>query len=174
MPVSGPDARAFVIRPAGNSVPSVMKALQTQSAEPFRELTSRARIARNGAFSRAVSDRGADSRRGCSSMVEQQPSKLNTRVRFPSPAPISSKGQGVSVQPGRALQISVFRPQVRDLSLKLRNPSLELIDTALKPLKETSNLGGNVHRRLESQRSPQDFPRSQANANSPKPGGKID
>ena len=24
---------------------------------------------------------------GCSSMVEQQPSKLNTRVRFPSPAP---------------------------------------------------------------------------------------
>ncbi len=23
---------------------------------------------------------------GCSSMVEQQPSKLNTRVRFPSPA----------------------------------------------------------------------------------------
>ena len=25
--------------------------------------------------------------RGCSSMVEQQPSKLNTRVRFPSPAP---------------------------------------------------------------------------------------
>ena len=27
--------------------------------------------------------------RGCSSMVEQQPSKLNTRVRFPSPAPIA-------------------------------------------------------------------------------------
>ena len=27
---------------------------------------------------------------GCSSMVEQQPSKLNTRVRFPSPAPIFS------------------------------------------------------------------------------------
>jgi hypothetical protein len=26
--------------------------------------------------------------RGCSSMVEQQPSKLNTRVRFPSPAPM--------------------------------------------------------------------------------------
>src|SRR5437764_13763478 len=26
--------------------------------------------------------------RGCSSMVEQQPSKLMTRVRFPSPAPI--------------------------------------------------------------------------------------
>ena len=28
--------------------------------------------------------------RGCSSMVEQQPSKLNTRVRFPSPAPMFS------------------------------------------------------------------------------------
>ena len=29
-------------------------------------------------------------RRGCSSMVEQQPSKLMTRVRFPSPAPTFS------------------------------------------------------------------------------------
>ena len=29
-------------------------------------------------------------RRGCSSMVEQKPSKLMTRVRFPSPAPIVS------------------------------------------------------------------------------------
>ena len=28
---------------------------------------------------------------GCSSMVECQPSKLNTRVRFPVPAPINSK-----------------------------------------------------------------------------------
>jgi hypothetical protein len=28
--------------------------------------------------------------RGCSSMVEQQPSKLMTRVRFPSPAPTKS------------------------------------------------------------------------------------
>ena len=27
---------------------------------------------------------------GCSSMVERQPSKLNTRVRFPSPAPYST------------------------------------------------------------------------------------
>src|SRR4249920_2337568 len=26
---------------------------------------------------------------GCSSMVERQPSKLHTRVRFPSPAPLS-------------------------------------------------------------------------------------
>ena len=31
--------------------------------------------------------RTLDALRGCSSMVEQQPSKLNTRVRFPSPAP---------------------------------------------------------------------------------------
>ena len=31
--------------------------------------------------------RRAVASRGCSSMVEQQPSKLNTRVRFPSPAP---------------------------------------------------------------------------------------
>lgn len=29
--------------------------------------------------------------RGCSSMVELQPSKLTTWVRFPSPAPISEK-----------------------------------------------------------------------------------
>ena len=29
---------------------------------------------------------------GCSSMVEQQPSKLNTRVRFPSPAPSDFNG----------------------------------------------------------------------------------
>jgi hypothetical protein len=29
-------------------------------------------------------------RRGCSSMVEQKPSKLMTRVRFPSPAPMKS------------------------------------------------------------------------------------
>jgi hypothetical protein len=29
--------------------------------------------------------------RGCSSMVEQQPSKLMTRVRFPSPAPLISE-----------------------------------------------------------------------------------
>ena len=28
---------------------------------------------------------------GCSSMVEQKPSKLTTRVRFPSPAPAFAK-----------------------------------------------------------------------------------
>ena len=39
--------------------------------------------------------RGAKWLGGCSSMVEQQPSKLNTRVRFPSPAPPrSSAGIG--------------------------------------------------------------------------------
>ena len=34
----------------------------------------------------------AKGRSGCSSMVEQKPSKLTTRVRFPSPAP--GKGLG--------------------------------------------------------------------------------
>ena len=29
--------------------------------------------------------------RGCSSMVEHQPSKLDTRVRFPSPAPFEMR-----------------------------------------------------------------------------------
>jgi hypothetical protein len=38
-----------------------------------------------------------DSRRGCSSMVEQQPSKLMTRVRFPSPAPTISIGYSSSL-----------------------------------------------------------------------------
>jgi hypothetical protein len=33
-------------------------------------------------------------RRGCSSMVEQKPSKLTTRVRFPSPAPVSLETRG--------------------------------------------------------------------------------
>ena len=37
---------------------------------------------------RALRGTGHRRRRGCSSMVEQQPSKLNTRVRFPSPAPV--------------------------------------------------------------------------------------
>ena len=32
--------------------------------------------------------------RGCSSMVEQKPSKLTTRVRFPSPAPARPAGTG--------------------------------------------------------------------------------
>jgi hypothetical protein len=36
---------------------------------------------------RAARCRGDCAFRGCSSMVEQQPSKLMTRVRFPSPAP---------------------------------------------------------------------------------------
>src|SRR5215470_16076892 len=36
------------------------------------------------------SDQNDAQKCGCSSMVEQQPSKLNTRVRFPSPAPTIS------------------------------------------------------------------------------------
>ena len=39
-------------------------------------------------FDRVTPGPWAGIRRGCSSMVEQQPSKLMTRVRFPSPAPI--------------------------------------------------------------------------------------
>jgi hypothetical protein len=56
-----------------------------------------------------------DRRRGCSSMVEQQPSKLNTRVRFPSPAPSFSITYHVLCFPfGQARccsfgQMSVFR-----------------------------------------------------------------
>jgi hypothetical protein len=41
---------------------------------------------------------------GCSSMVEQQPSKLNTRVRFPSPAPdyLAISNPRLKPIPGRA------------------------------------------------------------------------
>ena len=35
---------------------------------------------------------------GCSSMVEQKPSKLNVRVRFPSPAPILLNPCGSGVE----------------------------------------------------------------------------
>src|SRR5215211_589645 len=38
---------------------------------------------------------------GCSSMVEQQPSKLMTRVRFPSPAPVPNLSRRAC---GRLLQ----------------------------------------------------------------------
>src|SRR6185437_12227190 len=60
-----------------------------------------------------------------------------------------------TVQPGRALQIGVFRPQVRDLSVKLRNPSLELIDPALRPSRRPRISAGTSIAALESQRSPQ-------------------
>ena len=38
---------------------------------------------------RSATWRTRRTRSGCSSMVERQPSKLHTRVRFPSPAPLS-------------------------------------------------------------------------------------
>ena len=64
-PVKGPLARRQAARGAG--------------AEPAHERL------------RPLAGRDSSSlARGCSSMVEQQPSKLNTRVRFPSPAPIFS------------------------------------------------------------------------------------
>ena len=42
---------------------------------------------------------------GCSSMVEQKFSKLTTRVRFPSPAPVRKRKQGL---PGGAWQQTQF------------------------------------------------------------------
>jgi hypothetical protein len=48
----------------------------TSAADPAKRV---ARLKRVG--------RGNDAERGCSSMVELQPSKLATWVRFPSPAP---------------------------------------------------------------------------------------
>ena len=41
--------------------------------------------------------------RGCSSMVEQKPSKLMTRVRFPSPAPFFSNTCGIVIPCTRAI-----------------------------------------------------------------------
>ena len=38
---------------------------------------------------------GADEFGGCSSMVEQKPSKLTTGVRFPSPAPSDNWDMGI-------------------------------------------------------------------------------
>ena len=52
---------------------------------------------------------------GCSSMVEQQPSKLNTRVRFPSPAPFlmfrtpKSRRRAVALWPLRGFFVSGTR-----------------------------------------------------------------
>lgn len=51
-------------------------------------LTARSRC--NRAAGLAGSRPGRTHRSGCSSMVEQKPSKLTTRVRFPSPAPLSA------------------------------------------------------------------------------------
>ena len=42
---------------------------------------------------------------GCSSMVEQKPSKLTTRVRFPSPAPVSTEISPLQQTPERVLCI---------------------------------------------------------------------
>ena len=46
---------------------------------------------------------------GCSSMVEQKPSKLTTRVRFPSPAPASERsGSGPEHHDERQQRISLL------------------------------------------------------------------
>src|SRR3954469_17453306 len=41
-------------------------------------------------------------------MVEQQPSKLNTRVRFPSPAPVNSTSQACAPDITRATLMATF------------------------------------------------------------------
>ena len=45
--------------------------------------------------------------RGCSSMVEQKPSKLMTRVRFPSPAPILSFSLAALIWPRVTLGVTI-------------------------------------------------------------------
>ena len=54
--------------------------------------------------------------RGCSSMVERQPSKLTTRVRFPSPAPLLSDESAfrILVKQGAALAQLVERVLGKD------------------------------------------------------------
>jgi hypothetical protein len=53
--------------------------------------------------------------RGCSSMVEQQPSKLMTRVRFPSPAPIPTVNvaRGISLDRRRPVSPAPGAPYAR-------------------------------------------------------------
>ena len=64
----------------------------------------------------------AESPSGCSSMVEQKPSKLTTRVRFPSPAPIS-RAAGGSFEIGaherqRVAMVASCRGQLRNWSAR--------------------------------------------------------
>ena len=73
-----------------------------------------------GAEGRWFESSRPDHARGCGSMVEPQPSKLMTRVRFPSPAPCSFK-------PGLAPGFSVNRGQVfplRENGTGLSSPAL--------------------------------------------------
>src|SRR5271169_2606668 len=62
-----------------------------------------------------------DTERGCSSMVEQKPSKLTTRVRFPSPAPTGYRrvlGYGAHRGPGPGAHVAQWQstPLVRERS----------------------------------------------------------
>ncbi len=62
--------------------------------------------------------------RGCSSMVEQQPSKLNTRVRFPSPAPSPGAGQEIKLSlaqrtPPSSADPSALKAEIRAKALAL-------------------------------------------------------
>ena len=58
---------------------------------------------------------------GCSSMVEQKPSKLTTRVRFPSPAPKSD-------MPGTCRKL-----ERREATAKGRHSPLTRVDTCRRP-----------------------------------------
>src|SRR5215210_5454990 len=64
---------------------------------------------------------GEVKRCGCSSMVEQQPSKLMTRVRFPSPAPtpspLPSKGLRGVPDPGDSPRTSVDTRAIQRFTL---------------------------------------------------------
>ena len=51
---------------------------------------------------------------GCSSMVEQKPSKLTTRVRFPSPAPVNNRNTAPNENNNRVVEKSVDARRERE------------------------------------------------------------
>ena len=74
----------------------------------------RSRHTAGPAFAAGIASRSFGScPRGCSSMVEQQLPKLNTRVRFPSPAPFSSPliSPNVWTDPRNSRYLAPIRPQ---------------------------------------------------------------
>ena len=65
-----------------------------------------------------------------------------------------------TVEAKPALQIGVLRPQGGVLALKLRHPSLERLNSALKSFDKAANLRRKLHSRLKSQSDPADSPKS--------------
>lgn len=90
----------------------------------------------------AIAD--SQTQRGCSSMVEQQPSKLNTRVRFPVPAP--------------DLRSAVeFAPAVRSRSMAEAVSGVTSRTRHLRSFRPTfacANSAGGPPRRCSGQHSP--------------------